>query len=130
MRKWGVGQTNLGWRSNEPTGNCSFSDLELSSRRWFQFLSKLKIYFLKNLDGFLDARPGRYLATKMQKSILKEISKLKNNFLPINRGNIIIKIPFKILIYSFFFFSFENQPWGSKLSAVGGQNREQLGVQI
>ena len=31
-----------------------------------------KSIILKNLDGFLDARPGLYLATKMQSSILKK----------------------------------------------------------
>ena len=32
-----------------------------------------------------------------------------------------IKMPFEIVIYSF--FSFENRPWGSKSSADWGQNR-------
>ena len=31
-----------------------------------------KSIILKNLDGFLDARHGRYLATKIQGSILKK----------------------------------------------------------
>ena len=36
------------------------------------------------------------------------------------------QIAFEILINSF--FSFENKPWGSKLSAAAGQNRVLPGV--
>ena len=67
----------------------------------------------------------------------KEIPKFKkNNLLPYNHRNIIrcmaffqkIKMPFEIVIYSF--FNFEKKPWGSKSSADWGQNRVLPGVKI